>query len=285
MSKQNITLCIDLGGTHCSSILINRREERVVEGSYFRGDVNSNASRQEILSQIEHVIHKTLSKYKISPSEMIVSCPGPFDYQNGISLMDGMNKYQDLLNYNLKDHFSDILGINSGYIHFYNDATAFLLGEIYCRKIQRQCVVGLTLGTGLGSSIYENGKVRDLNYGSASFAGGIAEDFISTRGMLAHLQGLFGEVSVDNIKKLVDEESLARERKEVFDFLSRNLSLFIKRYIVPLSPDLIVIGGSIAKAHMYFYKSLNIPQGQNIEIASFDERNLFLGLTFIPEHP
>ncbi len=273
-------LCIDLGGTHCSSALIDKDAECVIDNSYFRGTVDSNGSKPQILTEIAAVINKTVASHSSTPIKMIVACPGPFDYENGISRMDGMNKYQDLLGFNLRDYFSDLVRIPPESVQFYNDAAAFLLGEVYCRKMQNKRVVGLTLGTGLGSSLYYNGRVEDLNYGSAPFYDGIVEDIISTRGMLGHLKNKFGSISVDNVKDLVRTPGLEEQRKEAFDNLGRNLDIFITQYIAPLSPDLIVIGGSIAKAHNHFFESLRSSSKQTLELASFDECNLFLGLTF-----
>ncbi|HAL51905.1 ROK family protein [Sphingobacterium multivorum] len=276
---ENIILCVDLGGTHCSSGLVHGSPAVVMDGSYFRGNVNSNAERVQILSAIKQTIDKTLSSTTHLPSEIFISCPGPFDYENGISLMDGMNKYQSLLGFNLKTFFANITGIDLSSIYFYNDAAAFLLGEVVNKKMENRRVIGLTLGTGLGSSLYENGTIVDLNLGSAVFSNGIVEDFISTRGVLAHLTEKFGYIPVDNIKDIAERPDLEIFRKEAFDFLSKQLITFIKEYIYPLTPDTIIIGGSIAKAHNYFFDKLLCTLDTELSLASFDERNLFLGLT------
>lgn len=282
MSITTKVLCIDLGGTHCSSALVDREEERVVEESYFRGPVDSNGSRAQILREIQEILNMTLSSNPSKPNKVIVSCPGPFDYENGISRMDGMNKYQAILNFNLRDFFADIIGVAPKSVCFYNDATAFLLGEVYFRKLEQKRIIGLTLGTGLGSSIYVNGRIEDLNYGSAPFQEGIVEDVISTRGMIGHLKEKFGSIPVDNIKDLVQTSGLEEQRRDAFDYLTANLRDFIKQYLAPLAPDLIVIGGSIAKANAFFFDDLQSSLEQNLEVASFDECNLFLGLTFEP---
>lgn len=279
MSIKNIVLCVDLGGTHCSAALVDETSAKVIDRSYFRGHVDSHAGRSQILSEIEQVIRKALSCGEDVPATMLVSCPGPFDYENGISLMDGMNKYQSLLGVNLKTYFAEITGIASPFIQFYNDAAAFLLGEVVCNGIENKRVVGLTLGTGLGSALYDNEQIEDLNFGSAIFHTGIVEDVISTRGMLSYLTCEFGSVPVDNIKDLTVRGDLQIYREAAFDFLSRQLIAFIEEYIVPLSPDTLIIGGSIAKAHAYFFEKLTSSLDMDIRMASFDERNLFLGLT------
>jgi len=275
---ENSILCVDLGGTHCSAALVDPTSERVIPGSYHRDHVNSHAEKMQIFAEIASVIQKTMGDRNGTVQQLLISCPGPFDYQNGISLMDGMNKYQSLLQVNLKDFFAEITGVSIEYIKFFNDAAAFLLGEVVHHKLKNKRVVGLTLGTGLGSSLYDQGKIEDLNYGSATFKNGIAEDMISTRGILSHVSQTFDGRDFENIKDLVDHPETAY-KKEAFDFLSRQLIDFLNQYIVPLSPDSVIIGGSIAKAHRYFFEQLKDAVPLNLQVASFDECNLFLGLT------
>ena len=276
---ENSILCVDLGGTHCSAALVEQQNERIIPASYHREHVNSQANKEQIFTEIQSVIQKVIGDRKQTIQRVLISCPGPFDYQNGISLMDGMNKYQSLLHVNLKEFFARITGVSTAQIKFFNDAAAFLLGEVFHQKIKNKRVVGLTLGTGLGSSLYEQGRVEDLNYGSATFKNGIAEDMISTRGMLAHLRQTFGNITFDNIKDLVDDPSSGRYRQEVFDFLGGQLIDFLNQYIVPLAPDFVIIGGSIAKAHLHFFERVSEAVPLNLQVASFDENNLFLGLT------
>ncbi|WGQ12873.1 ROK family protein [Sphingobacterium faecium] len=278
-TNENIILCIDLGGTHCSSALIDSHSQRVIDGSYYRSKVDSNAEKMQILTEIDHVIQKTMISFSGVPEQMIVSCPGPFDYENGISLMDGMNKYQSLLDFNLKKYLCQITNIPPDSVQFHNDATAFLIGEVFFKNLYQRRAVGLTLGTGLGSSLYDNGKIVDLNFGSATFVKGIVEDSLSTRGILAHLEQKFGHVPIDNIKDLIENDHLETLRNEAFDFLIHKLITFIKAYIEPLKPDTVVIGGSIAKSHIYFLEQVKASVDIDVQIASFDERNLFLGLT------
>ena len=277
--NENITLCIDLGGTHCSSALINCHSEQVIDGSYYRGQVDSNGGKMQIITEIDHVIQKTMMSCSGVPEQMIVSCPGPFDYENGISLMDGMNKYQSLLHFNLKKYLCQITNIQPNSVQFHNDAAALLIGEVFFKNLYQRRVVGLTLGTGLGSSLYDNGRIVDLNFGSAAFVKGIVEDSLSTRGILAHLGQKFGHVPIDNIKDLIENDRLETLRNEAFDFLIHKLITFIKAYIEPLKPDTVVIGGSIAKSHIYFLDKVKASVDVDVQIASFDERNLFLGLT------
>lgn len=269
---------MDIGGTHISAAVIDKKEMRLHGDAAADGKVDSQASKDVILKQWEPVIDEVVGKSEGPIQKMLVSIPGPFDYEKGICLMDDMHKYQSLLYMDIRSYLADRYGLSPDSIHFFNDAQAFLLGEVYHHGMEGRKVVGLTLGTGLGSAYYDGETVRDLNYGSAPFRNGIAEDYISTRGILSFLERIAPH-DFRNIKQLVVSDDHATEKEMAFDFLSTTLHDFIQQYVLPLQPDDIVLGGSIAKAKDLFLedtqKNLSIP----IRTASFNELNLFFGLT------
>lgn len=274
---------MDIGGTHISAALLDRGCGTVIEGSYKKGYVDSQASREAILKQWCHVLDEVLSACKRgSLIEILVSAPGPFDYGNGICLMDGMHKYQDLLNMDVRHYFSDRYNVKPERILFLNDAQSFLLGEVYHYRLLGKRVVGLTLGTGLGSAWYDGSTTEDLNFGSARFKSGISEDYISTRGLIRNLNEL-GIADVDNVKELVDSVGMDQQKQMVFERLTEDLSLFLLKYIVPLNPDLILLGGGIARANGLFVPPVQKQVAIRIQIASFNELSLFFGLTLHPK--
>lgn len=270
-------LCLDIGGTHISSALIRKNKEKLEHLRHGQSPVDSMADQETILKQWETGISAALVDAPGGVEAIYVSIPGPFDYDNGISLMDGMHKYQSILNMDVKSFLSEKFFVPKEHIYFYNDAQAFLLGEVYHFNLFDQKVVGLTLGTGLGSALYEHHLVKDLNYGSATFRSGIAEDYISTRGIMKYINELF-DSTFKEVKELVKGEGYQDERRKAFAFLSQALSDFVDEYIIPLNPDYIVLGGSISKSHPLFLdqleKSIQIP----IKIASMDDLNLFFGM-------
>jgi len=274
---KELMLCLDIGGTHISAAVIQKENDTLINLRYVREAVDSMADRETILKHWKKGIDKAISSIHGDIQAIYVSVPGPFDYVNGISLMDGMHKYQAILHMNVKDYLSSTYYVNQDHIYFFNDAEAFLLGEIYHHNLAVYKVAGLTLGTGLGSALYEENTVRDLNYGSASFRDGIAEDYISTRGMVAYVYDICG-TNIKEVKGLVDNSHLENEKIEGFRFLTQALKDFIIIYLIPLSPDYIVIGGSIAKAHHLFLEDLQQSIGIPLKIASMDELNLFYGM-------
>lgn len=272
-----LILCLDIGGTHISAAIIDSNKMLPYNDAYVRGDVDSNATREKIVADWDAAISSVLDRIEGTVDACMVSVPGPFDYANGISLMDGMHKYQDILGMDMKGFLGDTYGIDKARIFFYNDAQAFLLGEIYNYHLEGQRVVGLTLGTGLGSALYEGSDVKDLNFGSASFREGIAEDYISTRGIVKYLKDQ-GIGHYHNVKQIIGDETNLAARELAMHFLTEALVSFIGQYIIPLNPGCIVVGGSIAKSHHLFLKHVAQQVPIPVKPASFDELNLFYGM-------
>lgn len=275
--KTDLILCIDIGGTHITTAVIERGTLILIEGSLIHKYVDSQASRDHILRQWNEAIEMSMDSIEQKITTMLVSIPGPFDYKKGICLMDGMHKYQSLMHMDVRHYLSTNFHIPKDDIFFFNDAHAFLLGEVYYHKWVGNRVVGLTLGTGLGSAWYDGMVPKDLNYGSASFRDGITEDYISTRGIIDFL-ATRTDLKFNNVKELVEARGADDSRKIAFSFLTTALVEFICLYIKPLNPDAIVIGGSIAKAHAFFMEDVRRADTIPIVIASMDEMNLFYGM-------
>ena len=272
----NLILCLDIGGTHITAGLFKPTADNIEEVAHAREHVDSMGDKDTILKQWGTAIRNILLDNTLI-TNIYVSIPGPFDYEHGISLMDGMHKYQALLNFDVREFLSKEFAVNPRAIKFFNDAQAFLLGEIYYANFYDKKVIGLTLGTGLGSAIYENNNVYDLNYGSVRFRSGIAEDYISTRGIISHVNSRYN-TSIENVKELVINGQYKEEKKLAFEFLTESLIDFINEHLLPHNPNYIIIGGSIAKASDYFFYQLKSSVSIPIQLASLDELNVFKGM-------
>jgi glucokinase len=211
--------------------------------------------------------------------------PGPFDYENGISHMQ--HKLQSLLNFDLKSALATRFHWQAAQLRFVNDAAAFTLGESgagagkgYAR------ILGLTLGTGIGAAFAINAHIADSSLNNTEgvpaggemwnlpYNGATVEDFVSTR-FLRHqfqqLTGLEAEVSTiadtakgdhpcpepplpPTVPVLDPNDPYAahcRARQSFQDF-GRHLGLALNQHAAAFRPDIVVLGGGIARAAALF---------------------------------
>lgn len=250
-SKENI-LAVDIGGSHITASIVHSSENVPLQNSVRRRSIDSHASANGIIAVWLELLTEVMKKATSPCSTMAISMPGPFDYKGGISLIKGMNKYEALYGLDLKHIFAEGLGLSEDRIIFVNDAEAFLRGEVSCLSIkEKQFIMGMTIGTGLGSARHCENIVTDLNLGSAPFLDGISEDYISTRGLLNYYQKIGGSKAHDvfSLTQLVDTDGAARK---TLIQLGIWLADFLKIYLPVIGADHVILGGNISKAHAHF---------------------------------
>ncbi|GAA4798360.1 hypothetical protein GCM10023231_28870 [Olivibacter ginsenosidimutans] len=256
MQEKVTIIGVDVGGSHITAALVCPRTCTVKIESIVRSTVNAEGSASEILDVWLDAIAAVLSKREHSADEIYLafSMPGPFDYANGISLIKGMNKYENLYGISIRQIFAERFRIPENHILFINDALAFVRGEVLfgAGKTYNR-VFGMTLGTGLGTGFHENNVTVDLNFGSSPFLSGISEDYISTRGVLKHYRSVGGKKAND-VQQVVSEIQLSDSppAKNAMRQLSVWLKDFIMQYVINLNPQIIIIGGNITLGHAYF---------------------------------
>ena len=126
-----------------------------------------------------------------------------------------------------------------------NDADAAGIAEMTYgigRKKSEGIVILLTLGTGIGSALFMNGKlIPNTEFGHLKFKGSIAEKIASN--------------NARKMKKLSWEEYAAE------------LNGFLKHLDFIFSPDLIILGGGISKQFdtysQYLTKNVNVKAAQH----------------------
>ncbi|MBC3540036.1 ROK family protein [Rufibacter sediminis] len=273
---------IDVGGSHISAALVDMETSALVSGSYVRREINTQGSVEEIIDNWCDVIQQAQKFDGTSSGKIGIAMPGPFDYPNGVSLIKDQNKYDILYKLNVKELLAEKLLVQADDIRFLNDAECFLLGEVFCGAAQGvEQVLGLTLGTGLGSAWCHHGKVEDADLWNSPFKEGIAEDYLSTRWFVNRFRELTGQ-EVKGVKELVDLASQNPTVQTVFNEFGRNLADFIKLAVKPLGAVMVVIGGNISKAYPLFSGELE-KQLQNeglsipIRVAELGEESALIG--------
>lgn len=245
-------LSADIGGSHITTVMMDVENRVEVPNTWFRTRLDSTASAEEIIRNWANAISTSEQLANAKPNKICLAMPGPMDYKKGISLIQSQDKYRALYNLNLKDKLGEQLNFNPKNINFSNDAACFLKGELFCGSLSEfNNAIGLTLGTGLGTSHIEKGVAHDSNLWKMPFLDGIAEDYISTRWFTKRFEELSGTL-VKDVKEIVDEHENSDHFKTLFSEFSNNLAKFIYRFAQNKKPLAAVIGGNIANAETYF---------------------------------
>ena len=148
-----------------------------------------------------------------------------------------------------------------------NDADCFAWGEfLYGAGKGSRTMIGITLGTGIGSGVVLNGKIHtgrdmaaELGHTIIDFNGekcncgkkGHLEAYIGTKG----IQKRFGRnVSPEEIFNLAMKGN--KKAKKTWEETGKYLGIGIVNFIHSYDPDVVVIGGNVAKAWKFFSKSM-----------------------------
>lgn len=251
-----LVLGVDIGGSHVTAALIDLETRTIVDGSLKRKTVDATASAEKILAEWCDVMLETYKTTKGAPEKIGIAMPGPFDYEEGICLIKDQDKFKALYKMHIKENLAARLKISADSIRFINDAASFLQGEVFCGAVKDvDHVLGLTLGSGLGSARCIGGRAHDADLWKSPFKEGIAEDYLSTRWFLKRYQELTGK-SIAGVKELI-QEGAARYIEQIFSEFSQNLALFLIPYIKTYQSKAVVFGGNISNAHALFFPALN----------------------------
>ena len=247
---------VDIGGSHITVALIDTHQRKVLPKSWRRLNVDSQSSADNIVTTWCNAIEESLQTATGAVLDIGIAMPGPFDYTNGISFMQHQNKYDALYGLNIKEILARKLQVSKERIVFTNDAACYLQGEMYggvAKDYSR--VIGLTLGTGLGSAIALNGFVEDADLWCSAFKEGIAEDYLSSRWFVKRFLELSGETVAD-VKALVQKTEKDLQAQKVFEEFGANMGNFLLPHIKQHQLQMVVLGGNIAHAFPLFAKSL-----------------------------
>ena len=249
---QDLIAGIDIGGTHVTACLVNVVSDEVISSSLSRIHIDPNQKKEIIIQIWSDLIRQCFGKAGVKPGRIGIAMPGPFDYDKGISLIRGLSKYEDLYGQNIKKLLSVNLGISSSAIRMMNDASAFLQGEMFCGAASSgKNLVGITLGTGLGSASYYNSSIIEGDLYRMEFRDSRAEDHACGRWLTSEYERLSGE-KLDGVKAIAGRVPSSKEAATAFRRFGLNLGEILVRRYADQNPETIVIGGNIAKAWDYF---------------------------------
>lgn len=270
---------VDIGGSHISAAEIIQVGNKYNFGYIAEADVDASATDRELIRNWALVIKNVTpadTDYQIG-----IAMPGPFDYENGISLIKEQGKMKSLLGKSVKNLMADELGISPRQIHFTNDAEAFLAGEVMAdSSLAQRRVIGLTLGTGLGSAYFLDGISQDAKLWAAPFRDGLAEDYLGTGWFLKKAKSEFG-IEIQGAKDLISGK-FETQAAFLFEEFGNTLGEFLQPYLREYRFEKIVLGGKISYSSEMFMPALVDCLATNqcqvpIQIAQLGERAAILG--------
>lgn len=287
----------DIGGSHISAALV-KGDGSIIGDSYCKDYVNASLSPFDIIRQWVAVLYKTMQHSEGKHTKGIsIAMPGPFDYDKGISLIKGVNKYEKLYGIHLKHLLQNDRDLRNLPVFFENDAFCFGIGEsITGEAASSNKIIAVTLGTGFGITFIKNNTVikrakdvpKDGYIFNAPYRDGIAEDYISARGLIKAYERSTGK-KLNTVKELAD---LAKKGEkyalQTFENLGTDMAECLCKWIISFNPGYLIIGGSISKASSLFLPSfLKALTHHNIKIkikiSSQMELSAIAGAAFIAE--
>ena len=259
---------LDIGGTHITAGVINKTEMKIVDSSIYKESFNSNLPVNQVMNIWKRVIDTAIENSKVETITGIAVCmPGPFDYEKGICWIKDQSKYEHFYGLNVRELLLESLNFPENFaVLFENDAVCFGKGEVFKQQENlSKKVMAVTLGTGLGACFIDKGV--SINSGSSvpadgeiynlSYKKGIAEDYVSARGLLADYKSLTN-IDLNNGLELYN---LALQGDQMaikaFGTMGEDLAEVVIPWIKNFAADHIIIGGKIANARQLFLPLFN----------------------------
>ncbi len=232
---------VDLGGTKVAA-------GRVVDGTVVEEIVKPiDATLKDPRDTIGLMAGMIRNLTKDGVSGIGIGVPGPVDREQGI--------VYDVLNIPAwkEVHLKTILEEECGLpVCIDNDSNCFAMGEYwYGACTGENDFTGITLGTGMGTGIVKDGKLLldahgcSGEFGTMPYLDGIYENYTS---------GMFFYRRFDQSGQEVATAAMKGEpwAVDAFSEFGMHLGNAIKAIIMAVDPPLVIIGGSVAKAHPLF---------------------------------
>ena len=276
-SKQFILSC-DIGGTHITSAIVDSSNWTILEETITRSHVDSQAEAKTILQAWTSNMKSCLAKNETAVDSIGIAAPGPFDYENGIPLMKGQSKYDDLYKMEVTEPIKALIGASPLNIRYINDAAAFLQGEVYgCGLENETCILGITLGTGLGSAVWNNGeKAYDADLWNSPYQDGIFEEYLVTRWFVKRFKELTG-FEETGLREILEKHDSRAETQQLLKEYREHLLDFLLFFSNKYHCHHFIIGGNISKAWTKIFPDPSELKNYNIIIGKFQEQAAIIG--------
>jgi len=288
--NDRFAIALDVGGMSIKSAIVSE-SGKIVNGSIERNPVDSKGSFDQIIDSFLKIFRRAFQlaeEKRLKITGIGIGMPGPFDYENGICLIEGVDKYEAIYGINLRDEFRTRLELKSNFpILFENDAWAFVRGEAWQGAAWGfNRIIGVTLGTGMGSGFLADDEIIEEGpgipalawIGGRKYKSGILDDRISSRGIIETYQKLHQRGENNLTVKQIAERAEAGDKHalKTFEETGAIMGHMLIWHAQQFQADCIIVGGQISKSYQLFGPALQqvfineklttvIKQAENIE--------------------
>jgi len=227
-------ILIDLGGTNTKLGWISKDENFINDKTLIKTEAKLGPKKW-----VESVYQYT-KRIEDSISHIWVASPGPIDLQRGV-LIDTPN-LQEFNGFELKEALEKRFGAE---VKFENDANCAALAEYYYGKYKgTSYLVALTLGTGLGSGVINDGRLivgsrgQAVEFGHTVVNPTMAQEFFFD----GSLEKYIGSGSVGDIENLFNSPS---DRATSW---TKAVAIAVYNVVMIFNPSVVVLAGGAAAA-------------------------------------
>jgi glucokinase len=263
---------IDLGGTNIKGGLV-RRDGTVVAKTSIPTEVSGGADH--VIGRIASVVETVIREADVGRFDVAAICvgsPGPLDHRTGM-ILEAANL--GWFGVPLAERLHEAVGLR---IFVENDANVAAFGEAWAGAAKNfECVVLLTLGTGIGGGVVINGEVwRGVNgvagelghvtidyngrpcncgnrgcieaYASATAVAARMREAVTAGGESALRDRILASEEVD--AKAVHDAAVAGDRlsAQIIEETGRFLGIAVAGFVNVFNPNYVVLHGGMVEA-------------------------------------
>ena len=255
-----MTLGIDLGGTNlCLGLVENGIVKERISVPSFEPSATLDETLEYLAEQIAKVLTPQITKIGIG-------VPTVVDVHRGI-VYEAAN-IPSWTEVHLKDFLEARFGLP---VSVNNDANCYAMGAYgkYPEDAKPESLVAMTLGTGLGIGIVDNGRlICGVNCGAGElgylgYNGGCLEEFCSKQ--------FFAKYNADSYELSLAAQAGDPEALKIFKEFGRHLGYAVSIVMFAYDPSHVVFGGGIANALPLFKDSImeylreNFPLSKSVD--------------------
>jgi glucokinase len=210
--------------------------------------INNLASEEQIIAEVINIISDVVDSGVVGIG---IGVPSLVDVENGIVYR--VQKIPSWREVHIKDILESKFNVK---VYVNNDANCFAVGEKYFGAAKNyENIVGLVLGSGVGAGIVFKGHLYSgTNCGAGEFGSLPYKnhdfEYYCSEGYFEEKYGLSADILY---QRAIQNDKIALA---IYEQYGQDVGNVIKAIMFTIDPEIIVIGGSMAKAFPFFEKEM-----------------------------